>query len=333
MLFLLPLTQLIVYIYIYLFSGSTVDEGGKGGAKYQDESEKYSCDQCEYSAGKRINLKQHKEKEHEGRRYTCNQCEYSACSRSHLRHHKKVKHEGMRYLCDQCKYAATTSSDLKRHKEVKHEGIRYPCDQCEYSAGQLAHLKEHMKRKHEGIAYQCDRCLYLANTLQHLKMHKENKHEGIAYPCDDIFSGNRRTKKQYCSVIGCESPRDQTYHRYPTDPIIAKQWVIFSGMKTVCKTARICGKHFDQSAFKNKLKEELLNTSMRKILHKTAVPTLHIPAVKTISHAAEKLEHKRIISELMEVDHDNHEEAIEPVENGRCTENSTVQVPTECYQF
>ena len=57
-------------------------------------------------------------------RYPCDQCEYAATKRSNLKLHKKSLHKGVRYPCGECEYLATHASSLKRHKKCVHEGVK-----------------------------------------------------------------------------------------------------------------------------------------------------------------------------------------------------------------
>ena len=110
-----------------------------------------------------------------------------------------------------------------------------------------------------------------------------------------LFLGDKKLRKHYnCSVICCSSPRDQSYHSFPTDPLMANKWLIASGKKKAnIKTARICGKHFEESAYKK---------SMRNLLEKSALPTLHLPYKnQTVPVPSDrKLENKKIVSDLLE---------------------------------
>ena len=57
------------------------------------------------------------------RKHACDQCQYSANKLSNLKQHKERKHEGVKYPCDQCTYSATTFSNLKIHKQSQHEEL------------------------------------------------------------------------------------------------------------------------------------------------------------------------------------------------------------------
>ena len=70
---------------------------------------------------------------HEGINYQCDQCDYKATKKINLKRHKRVVHEGIKYKCDQCDKFI---SNLNQHKLSVHVGIKYNCDQCNYKATQ-----------------------------------------------------------------------------------------------------------------------------------------------------------------------------------------------------
>ena len=121
---------------------------------------------------------------HEGIRNTCDQCDYKATTKGDLRRHLESIHEGARYTCDQCDYKPTTKGDLKRHVESIHEGVRYTCDQCDYKPTTKGGLKRHVESIHDGVRHTCDQCDYKATTKGDLKRHVESIHEGVRYTCD-----------------------------------------------------------------------------------------------------------------------------------------------------
>ena len=56
---------------------------------------------------------------HEGVKYHCNQCEFKASQKGDLKKHKMSVHVGDKY-----------QGDLKRHEMSVHEGVKYQCSQC-----------------------------------------------------------------------------------------------------------------------------------------------------------------------------------------------------------
>ena len=52
-------------------------------------------------------------------KFDCDQCEYKATTKSNLRVHKLSKHEGILFDCDQCVYEATQKRSLS-NKSTKN---------------------------------------------------------------------------------------------------------------------------------------------------------------------------------------------------------------------
>ena len=69
-----------------------------------------------------------------GIKYQCDECDYKATLKENLKKHKMSVHIGFKYPCDQCDYKATQKGDLKKHRLSVHIGIKYQCDQCDYKA-------------------------------------------------------------------------------------------------------------------------------------------------------------------------------------------------------
>ena len=73
-----------------------------------------TCDQCEYKASQKSNLKAHikRKHEHKGIVFPCEKCGLKASSKNALRDHKAYKHEGQTFRCEECDYKSTTKSNL-----------------------------------------------------------------------------------------------------------------------------------------------------------------------------------------------------------------------------
>ena len=115
--------------------------------KFNDEY-KYPCDQCNYKATDRSNIRRHIKSVHDRVKYPCNQCSYKATVPGSLQQHIKSIHEGIKYPCDECNYKASYPSQLLRHVKSIHEEVKYPCDQCNYTATRLSCLNQHIKSTH-----------------------------------------------------------------------------------------------------------------------------------------------------------------------------------------
>ena len=59
----------------------------------------------------------------------CDQCEYKATQKFNLRMHVQLKHEGFVYSCDQCDYKASYKHAFRIHKQSIHEDIKFDCEQ------------------------------------------------------------------------------------------------------------------------------------------------------------------------------------------------------------
>jgi hypothetical protein len=66
---------------------------------------------------------------HDGLRYPCDQCDYAATRRGDLKQHKESQ-----YKIHVTKLTCTIPKELKIHRESKHEDIWYSCDQCDNAA-------------------------------------------------------------------------------------------------------------------------------------------------------------------------------------------------------
>ena len=74
---------------------------------------RFPCDECEYVANKKVNLKQHKEA-HDEIFYPCAKCEYVATSSFNLKIHTRTMHRGIVYHCNKCEYLATLNNNSTR---------------------------------------------------------------------------------------------------------------------------------------------------------------------------------------------------------------------------
>lgn len=48
--------------------------------------------------------------------HECDECDYKATQRGNLKQHNKSKHDSVRYGCDQCDYTTPHQGYLKVHK-------------------------------------------------------------------------------------------------------------------------------------------------------------------------------------------------------------------------
>jgi len=145
----------------------------------------FKCDQCEYKAARRDNLKQHMLIHTGEKPFACGQCSYRAVSRGKLKRHLLVHSTRVKpFACDQCSYRAGTSSCLKQHVLI-HMGERsFACDQCAHRAISSARLKQHMLVHSRERLFDCDQCSYRAVSRGSLKRHLKVHLRKRAFNCD-----------------------------------------------------------------------------------------------------------------------------------------------------
>ena len=82
--------------------------------------------------------------------YPCDDCDYSANKLVQLKDHARSKHNGLQVFCDEtdCKFVGNSQS-FPRHKRTKHEMLKIPFNECEYTAGRKDQLKNHKLVEHQ----------------------------------------------------------------------------------------------------------------------------------------------------------------------------------------
>ncbi|XP_063545810.1 uncharacterized protein LOC134753798 [Cydia strobilella] len=87
-----------------------------------------------------------------------------------------------------------------------------------------------------------------------------------------------------CSVPDCSekrsrNPKKYSFHRFPTDPELRREWLraITRETLTPANSSLVCGKHFVPECF--------LPTAKRKILKRGSIPTLFLPASEPESNS------------------------------------------------
>ena len=118
-----------------------------------------------------------------------------------------------------------------------------------------------------------------------------------------------------CAVAVCPSPKDTSYHKFPSDITLQNLWLELCKRKNPInpKTAKICSLHFKPEDFERDLKHELLNLPIRKLLKPGSIPSLSLlPSHGNLCQdsspkkrmkesrckRAEKRTHKQIVSKV-----------------------------------
>ena len=86
----------------------------------KDPGHTRSCNQCDYTAGRRGYLRQHIESLHSGPLITCDSCDFTSHSRKRLQLHQSAHQRGTN-ICDVCRVNYGSKKDLKRHKSTQHQ--------------------------------------------------------------------------------------------------------------------------------------------------------------------------------------------------------------------
>ena len=56
--------------------------------------------------------------------YKCNECDYKATQKGNLKTHQNSVHGGITYKCKECDYQATKKGNFKKHEKSIHEGLK-----------------------------------------------------------------------------------------------------------------------------------------------------------------------------------------------------------------
>ena len=100
---------------------------------------------------------------------------------------------------------------------------------------------------------------------------------------------NLKKMPSTCSVHGCFSNskkhRNVKFHRFPKNEEVRNRWIHLCGRQDPINAdnALICSVHFELSAYKRRLKYELLKLPVPKRLvqiEEVCVPTLLLPSIK-----------------------------------------------------
>ena len=86
----------------------------------KDPGHTRSCNQCDYTAGRRGYLRKHIESLHGGPLITCDSCDFTSHSRKRLQLHQSAHQKGTN-ICDVCRVNYGSKKDLRRHKSTQHQ--------------------------------------------------------------------------------------------------------------------------------------------------------------------------------------------------------------------
>jgi len=141
----------------------------------------FSCNQCDFEASKKSQLKQHSNTVHRPTKFACNQCDFKANCKRNLKEHSNVHHiSKIQKKCKFCEFTAFDKSELKTHLLNIHKyQSRYRsniCEHCKFKATNQVELTKHLRTHHS--KYQCEKCKYFSYSKVKYDRHLEMKHSG-----------------------------------------------------------------------------------------------------------------------------------------------------------
>ena len=145
---------------------------------------------CSYRAGWKHSLQKHLLTHNPDRDkflvHHCDQCDYRAATRSQIKNHVTVHSEKKPFACDHpsCNFRTRVRRNLERHKQVKHEKDCekleiYSCDQCHYHSKLKWNLANHVKTHSSDKPYACEfsLCNFRCRLAWNLKLHLRRYHD------------------------------------------------------------------------------------------------------------------------------------------------------------
>ena len=148
-----------------------------------DRETRKICDLCGKSYKEVYKLKLHIKEVHEGsREYACTQCDFTARRGYELKNHMYYKHgQGIKttLYCEFCGYSNVNKSALEEHRERMHLKNEYKCERegCGYIAKSKRMDRDHRafhKAQDEGVVLQCSTCGKGFPTNKLLKSHQRS---------------------------------------------------------------------------------------------------------------------------------------------------------------
>ena len=112
-------------------------------------SKRYQCMLCSFETEYRYNMYKHFMRHTNERSHSCQNCEYSARTKSDLKKHmlfscgKPKFTAGGEYQCHLCGYSTFKKHYLQQHQSCHTRERPFSCDLCNYRNVQNAHLKTH----------------------------------------------------------------------------------------------------------------------------------------------------------------------------------------------
>ena len=147
-----------------------------------DRCKKYQCMLCSFETEYRYNMYKHFMRHTNTRPFSCQNCEYSAREKSDLKKHmlfscgKPKFTAGGEHQCHLCGYSTFDKGYLQRHKRCHTRERPFSCDLCNYRSVQNGHLKTHKLTHQPRKSFPCEKCDRIYGTKSALTFHMKTKH-------------------------------------------------------------------------------------------------------------------------------------------------------------
>jgi KRAB domain-containing zinc finger protein len=196
------------------------------------------CDQCDFKAKEKAQLKEHKIGVHDGVLFFCDACDYRGNKQKLLDSHKRRIHkvilqenntESNEYeknhklkknlKCDKCYKSYTTKQGLNLHTRSHHQGLE--CEICNESFTRPSDLDKHNQLDHnvakpDTSVKHCEICNKHFTQRSVLFRHKRTEHQGIKFRCTKCPFETKR--KEYLQKHSQCNP----------------DWTLYKGKQTKC---------------------------------------------------------------------------------------------------
>jgi KRAB domain-containing zinc finger protein len=203
----------------------------------------FQCKRCTFRADSEDNLEEHSALEHKDRSDCkfCKNCNrYVKCSEIPLEKHMEDCQGRIPFKCPECSKEFQYESSLKCHV-VSHypdQPKLFSCNQCNYKSNYKANLKKHIRHIHEHRGErtvkctECDKLFYTEDNMKrHLKLHSEER----PHRCEQENCG-----KSFKTINGLKFHvlSHQTDRPFPCD---------IEGCLKSFKTSRALGVHLNET--------------------------------------------------------------------------------------
>ena len=145
-------------------------------ANVHHSTELYSrCHLCEYQSERSFAVKEHIKFKHlKVPKLKCEQCDFTANRKSEIRTHVQTVHEGIKAKCSSCSFTNITISTIYSHRQRFH--TEKSCNVCHEKFQGKINLIEHKLRQHQGKVIDCNKCDYKSTNKLKLQKHLKYAH-------------------------------------------------------------------------------------------------------------------------------------------------------------